>query len=139
MYNPQETYSRIKHLIKIRKTSIGAVNEYADLSENTISQSAKGQEGMKARNLYLIANFLKCSVDYLLGRTNDPNFYEIASITVGDISGNQNLIGGSHSNVSLNANNITSQEAALLNHFHSLDETKKAKVLLYAAELAEEK
>lgn len=90
--------------------------------------------------LLLVANYFDCSIDYLLDRTNDPQSHKNTSITIGDISGNQNsLIGNNNSDISINTNNISPQEVALLEKFKKLDEIKKANALLYVSELAEEK
>lgn len=90
--------------------------------------------------LLLVANYFDCSIDYLLDRTNDPQSHKNTSITIGDISGNQNsLIGNNNSDIPINTNNISPQEVALLEKFNKLDEIKKANALLYVSELAEEK
>ena len=41
------------------------------LGINTISQMSKGND-MLSKNLARIADYLDCSVDYLLGRTDKP-------------------------------------------------------------------
>lgn len=141
MYNPQETYSRIKSLIKIRKTSIGAINEYANLSENTISQSAKGQDGMKARNLFAIAEFLECSVDYLLGRTNDPLSHKerSATLSVGNDFNNKGFIGNIGNNNSQLATNsvntLDENDLAILSIYKELPPFERAKLMVYANDL----
>lgn len=71
-YLPQVTAERIKSLASANGISISKLNEICELSKNTIAQTGKGTEGMKARNLFLIAETLDCSVDYLLGRTDKP-------------------------------------------------------------------
>lgn len=63
---------RIKELSKKRAVSISQLNEICELSKNTIAQSGRGTDGMKAKNLFMIAETLDCSVDYLLGRTDSP-------------------------------------------------------------------
>lgn len=140
MYNPQVTHSRIKELSKNQKISIGEINKRAGLGENAISQLAKSQDGMITRNLYEIAQCLDCSVDYLLGRTDNPLSHKGVSITMGNVSDNKNsIIGNASSDITLNTIKTNSQETALLEHFRKLDETKKAKVLLFANDLSENK
>ncbi len=73
MYYPQITSERIKLKAKENKIAIGDLLAECDLGVNALSQAAKSQEGMKARNLYLIAAKLNCSVDYLLGLTDSSN------------------------------------------------------------------
>lgn len=64
-----------------------------DLGRNALSQAAKSQDGMKARNLFAIAEILDCSVDYLLGRTDNPN------ISGNSISNVKTTINGTQSNI----------------------------------------
>lgn len=70
MYNSQITADRIKELSKERGIQMIVLQEKCQLSPNTIKQSGKSEFGLKAKNLYNIANELDCSVDYLLGRTD---------------------------------------------------------------------
>lgn len=72
MYNSQETIFRIKQRAKEQGIAILDLQAKCDLGRNAISQAAKSQDGMKARNLFAIAEVLNCSVDYLLGRTDNP-------------------------------------------------------------------
>lgn len=72
MYNSQVTADRIKRRAKEQGVSMTQLNEICELSKNTIAQAGRSQEGMKAKNLYTIADYLDCSVDYLLGRTDEP-------------------------------------------------------------------
>lgn len=73
MYNSQITSERIKQLAKNKNISLLLLNEQCGLSKDTIKTAGKSENGMKARNLYLIAECLGVSVDYLLGRTDEPN------------------------------------------------------------------
>lgn len=72
MYNPQITAERIRKMAKEQSIPIAQLNEMCGINKNAIAQAGKSQEGMKAKNLYAIAEALCCSTDYLLGRTNDP-------------------------------------------------------------------
>lgn len=143
MYNPQITYERVKELSRVRKISISEINKTAGISENTISQSAKRSEGMGARNLYEIAQCLDCSVDYLLGRSENPQSHK-CPVTLGEISNNSGVIGGIANSAPVTINNgkneiQNNQEAALLEAFRQLDEMTKAKALIFVDELNGEK
>ncbi len=72
MYNAQLTYDRIDEMSKLRGISIGKINEICSLSKNAISNAAKSEYGMKAKNIVLISEILDVSTDYLLGRTDNP-------------------------------------------------------------------
>lgn len=89
--------------------------------------------------LLLVANYFDCSVDYLLGRTNNPQAHKGGnSVSISDISGNSNnFIGnGVSGNVTVNNSSPhTSQESSLINIFRDLDDIKQAKILTYADSL----
>mgnify|MGYP000023063907 FL=1 len=72
MYNAQELALSIKHRAKATKTPIGQMLADCGLNVNAISELAKGKKFSYA-SLALIADRLDCSVDYLLGRTENPD------------------------------------------------------------------
>lgn len=73
MYNSLIMANRVKALANSKNISIKALMSKCGLGENALQQAAKTENGMKAKNLYLIAEVLDCSVDYLLGRADKPN------------------------------------------------------------------
>lgn len=93
MYNSQETIFRIKQRAKEQGIAILDLQTKCDLGRNAISQAAKSQDGMKARNLFAIAEVLDCSVDYLLGRTDSP------TVSGNNISNFDTTINGTQANI----------------------------------------
>lgn len=87
MYNSQIVKDRINSTIKIRKTSATKVLESCGLSSNVINQISD-KNGLSSFNLAKIADYLDCSVDYLLGRDNYANNGN--SINTGNIHGDHN-------------------------------------------------
>lgn len=73
MYNSQIMANRVKQLAQSKNISIKKLMEDCGLGENALSQAAKSESGMKAKNLYAIADILQCSIDYILGRTDKIN------------------------------------------------------------------
>ena len=71
MYNNQLMAERVKFRAKTQKIALKNMLDDLDLGINLISQLAKGQN-ITAINLARIADYLDCSVDYLLGRTDNP-------------------------------------------------------------------
>ena len=67
MYNSQEISERIKKRAKTCGFSMKTMLSDLELGINLISQLSKGQN-ITAINLAKIADYLDCSVDYLLGR-----------------------------------------------------------------------
>ena len=68
MYNAKETALRINALLKDKKLSQKDMLEECDLSKNAISSMLSRGSMLLADNLAKIADYLDCSVDYLLGR-----------------------------------------------------------------------
>ena len=71
MYDNQQMAERIKKRAKDQKVALKNMLSELDLGINLISHLAKGQY-ITAINLARIADYLECSVDYLLGRTDNP-------------------------------------------------------------------
>ncbi|MGM9763534.1 MAG: helix-turn-helix domain-containing protein [Candidatus Cryptobacteroides sp.] len=71
MYSPQIVRKRIKDVCKSKKITMAFVLEEAGLSEATLRQMSD-KKGISAFSLAKIADCLDISVDYLLGRTDNP-------------------------------------------------------------------
>ncbi len=71
MYNSQEIANRIKSRTKQQGKSLGEVLSACGLGINTVSKISKGTD-ILTLNFAKIADCLDCSVDYLLGRTDNP-------------------------------------------------------------------
>ena len=70
MYNSANVADRIKDLSKKRGISVRKLLDDVGLGFNTMSNMKTSMP--KADNLAKIADYLDCSVDYLLGRTDVP-------------------------------------------------------------------
>ena len=68
MYNSQNVAERIKNVAKSKKIPVKAMLKEIGLSEQTLQNMKTSMP--KADNLAKIADFLDCSVDYLLGRSD---------------------------------------------------------------------
>ncbi len=75
MYNSQEIAIRIKKYAKQKGVSMGELLSSCGLGINTVSKIAKGTD-ILTLNFAKIADYLDCSVDYLLGRTDNPNSHK---------------------------------------------------------------
>ena len=76
MYNNQQMSNRIKSRAREQKIALKKMLEDLELGINLISHLAKGQN-ITAINLARIADYLDCSVDYLLGRSDNPNSHKM--------------------------------------------------------------
>ena len=71
MYDSQEIARRIKMRVKQRGTTCKEMLSDCHLGINTISYINRGGD-IASLSLAKIADYLDCSVDYLLGRTDNP-------------------------------------------------------------------
>lgn len=71
MYIAQITKDRIKLLCKQKKINMENMLSECSLGINAIRQ-INDTKGMASFSLAKIADYLDCSVDYLLGRTDNP-------------------------------------------------------------------
>ena len=72
MNNSQELANVIKKRAKSLKISIGTLLSNCELSKNTLSSMQSGGYYPRIEALCKIADYLDCSVDYLLGLTDEP-------------------------------------------------------------------
>ena len=72
MYEPNSIAERIKLIAKNKNLQISKMLLDCNLSKNTLSSMLSGGSTPKSENLAKIADYLDCSVDYLLGRTDNP-------------------------------------------------------------------
>lgn len=112
MYNSANVAERIKTVAKSQNISIKQLMNEVGLGFNTMSNMKTSMP--KSDNLAKIADRLNCSVDYLLGRTENP----VVQKEILDEKSLQN-----------------NQSVSLLDIFNNLDPIKQAKLLVYADEL----
>lgn len=72
MNNSQEVANLIKRLAKLKKIAVGKMLSDCGLSINTLSSMQSGGYYPRVEAITKIADYLDCSVDYLLGRTDEP-------------------------------------------------------------------
>lgn len=72
MYISSNTALRIKSIAKKKNISTTEMLIECELNKNTLSTMTARGSWIQANNLAKIADYLDCSVDYLLGRTDNP-------------------------------------------------------------------
>ncbi|MEY8327338.1 helix-turn-helix transcriptional regulator [Lachnospiraceae bacterium 54-11] len=73
MYDATEIALRINQLLKEKQLSQKDMLEKCELSKNAISSMLSRGSMLRADNLARIADYLECSIDYLMGR-NSPSY-----------------------------------------------------------------
>lgn len=77
MHNSQELAKTIKDFAKSKGVTIGDMLADCQLSINTLSSMQSGGYYPRIEAICKIADYLDCSVDYLLGRTEKPDSHRL--------------------------------------------------------------
>ncbi len=72
MYDLQKNIDKILFVTKQRGLSVDQMLKRAELSPSIIANMKRGQKP-SVDKIQAISEYLNCSVDYLLGRTDNPN------------------------------------------------------------------
>ena len=70
MYDANEIATKINRTLKEKQLSQKDMLESCNLSKNAISSMLSRGSMLRADNLARIADYLDCSIDYLMGRSN---------------------------------------------------------------------
>ena len=134
MYNAQCTKYSIKNICKVKKVNMEQMLVDCSLGVNAIRQ-INDTKGMASFSLAKIADYLDCSVDYLLGRTDNPEVTYNNHALSGD--GGVAVAGG---NANITISNQQKEDTELLNLIKSLPLKKRVKIIsMIYEELEEEK
>lgn len=138
MYNSQELATLIKNTAKSNGVSVSKMLTDCNLSKNTLSSMLSGGYLPRIETLTKIADYLNCSVDYLLGRTDEPS--AVSNVIGGNITGGAVVQGSNNSNVTVSSSErkLTDEENELLRLFNSLDVKHRVKLLDYGFALEDE-
>lgn len=127
--------SKIQILCTEQNSNVDKMLKECELNPSVVDNMKKGSMP-SIDKVYAISKCLDCSIDYLLGRTENPQSHKCIAITTGDIKDNHNsVIGNGNSDISITVS-ADGQAATLLEAFEKLDHFKKAKVMLYVEELS---
>ena len=128
---------RSKDLCKSKNIKMETLLTDCGLGINAIRQINE-KKGMGSYSLARIADYLSCSVDYLLGRTDEPS--TISNVIGGNVTGGAVVQGYHNSNVTVNSSErkLTDEEIELLRLFNSLDVKRRIKLLDYGFALEDE-
>lgn len=126
MYDVQNIAFEIKKKAKEKNITIKQLLENCQLNINTISELSKGKQ-ISYLNFAKIADYLDCSVDYLLGRTDNPNITSETYKNVNEIQ----TIGKDEAQATVNQMTKPQDEMTteLLKAFQSMDFVDKIEIM----------
>ncbi len=131
MYSAQITKERID--AQRKGATYEQIQSACNIGANAIRQISN-EKGLASFSLAKIADFLDCSVDYLLGRTDNPSAHK-STVSVGDVSDNHGVIGNANAPLTINHTENNPQRSALLDTYDKLTPVQQAKLLLFADNL----
>lgn len=94
VYSSKDIANRIKDRSKEQNVVIKQMLLECGLSKNALSSMLSGGSLPKSDNIAKIADYLNCSVDFLLGRTDNPNIGNTEAYIGGDNHGVQAVRNG---------------------------------------------
>lgn len=114
MENTQIIAERIKVVSQNRGFSVKQVLADCDVDKNIVNKLANGKD-TGTQTIVKIANYLECSADYLLGRTDNPSMTAKTYINR-DNNGIQAVVGGAieHNTVTISTTDEMTKEISLL-------------------------
>lgn len=135
MKNPQEIANIIKELTKAKKITIGKMLSDCELGVNTLSSMQSGGYFPRLEAINKIADYLGVSVDYLLGRTDNPNISVVQTVNGNN---NHSIATGIHDTRN---NEIQPDEMSqeMLKQFNQLSVVDRSRVILYIDDLNHKK
>lgn len=125
MYNTQDIAMRIKAMTKTKRVTQKEMLSKCEININAITDFAKGKQ-LSCISLAKIADYLDCSVDYLLGRTDDPNITNSISNTNTTVNGTQANVINTQQSFSERNDEMSSE---LLKAFQSLPFRERIDIL----------
>ncbi len=110
------------------------------ISQGTMNEYKNGKKFPTIQNLTKIADCLDCSVDYLLGRTDNPQAHKQAAVigNTGNITDNYGVIGANNAPLTIINGAGNAQKEELIRLYDSLTPTAQAKALVYIDSLTED-
>ena len=127
MYNPQSAADRLKKLLTDRQVTGKQMASDLGLGVNTLSNIRRG-DVKSVETFIVIADYLGCSTDYLLGRTDTPT-------GTYSISNSQTTINGTQANVIHNAMGSDGLTDEFMKVFAKLCFDDKVSVMQYVKDI----
>lgn len=124
MYNSQILNDRIKFCASNKNQNVKDILSSCSLNINTINQMTD-KKGIASFSLAKIADVLDCSVDYLLGRTDDPNSHK--RLPTNSVNGNYNAV--DNSSVTVNTPILDEHQKLLIELYNKLSPIEQVELI----------
>ena len=132
MQNSQATAEKIKFLAKKQGISISKLLSDCKLNKNAIYTMQTEGYFPRIEAISKIADYLNCSIDDLVGRSNNQ------SINTGDITNNSGIIGNNNNNI-YKSSELSVQEQDILRIYRSSDGKTQMEIMNFIYNIEEKK
>lgn len=130
------TAERIEMLAKSKNVSVSAMLSELGMNKNALFTMKNSGYLPRIESLCKFANYFGVSVDYLIGRTDNPNITD--TYINGDNNGIQAVNNGNNSNLTVNGNTRTDTEE-LVEMIQGLPLVQRAKIITQIDEMKNKK
>lgn len=124
---------KIQEVLDSKNIKASKMMKDLGFSSGLFSQWKAGKQQVSLDKIVGIADYFEVSVDYLLGRTDNPNGCSGDQITIGDIDGNYNMTVGKGETKPLKIDGLSKE---MLEKFECLDFEKKIEVMTLISNLS---
>ncbi len=135
MYNTDKTATIIKNTAKEKGINIGEMLKDCELNRDAISLMTRRGSWPQSNNLAKIADVLDCSVDYLLGRTDNPQAHKTQNTYT--IQNRNTTVSGTQANI-ISTQSIDKEVLELAQLIQSLPLVKRAEAVLAIEKIRKE-
>ena len=123
---------KIKMLCKQKNISIGSLLQVCGINRNFLYDLERKGKSPSIDKLLAIADYFDCSIDDLVGRSNNQ------SITTGDITNNSGIIGNNNNNIK-KSSELSVQEKDILRIYRSSDGKTQMEIMNFIYNIEEKK
>ena len=121
---------KIKMFCKQRNIPVGFLLQKCDINRNFIYDLEKRGMSPSIDKISAIADYLECSIDDLVGRSNNQ------SISTGDITNNSGIIGNNNNNI-YKSSELSVQEQDFLRIYRSSDGKTQMEIMKFIYNIEE--
>jgi len=121
---------KIKMLCKQKNISISSLLQVCDINRNFLYDLERKGKSPSIDKLLAIADYFDCSIDDLVGRSNNQ------SISTGDITNNSGIIGNNNNNIQKNSE-LSVQEQDILRIYRSSDGKTQMEIMKFIYNIEE--
>lgn len=124
---------KIQEILDSKNIKASKMMKDLGFSSGLFSQWKAGKQQVSLEKIVSIATYFDCSVDYLLGRTDNPQTIDGQSIKTEEIHDDNNA------NMDINTKKLSKETIELAEMIENLSLIERSKVILFIEQIAKQK